>query len=167
MFKVGNWINFAICTHPWIHHNNQESEHTHHFPKFPFFKVHLFWERERDYERGEAEGGGERICAVHSEPDLGLNLTNCEIMSWAEIRSQMLNWLSHPGVPFFILFYFLSRLHTQCGAWTHNPEVKSCMLYQLSHPGSPKVSFWTFAITPHASLTPHTLDNHWSATYHY
>ena len=27
----------------------------------------------------------------------GLNLTNHESMIWAEIKSQMLNWLNHPG----------------------------------------------------------------------
>ena len=29
---------------------------------------------------------------------------------------------------------FLSRLHPQCGAWTHNSKIKSHMLYWLSHP---------------------------------
>ena len=37
------------------------------------------------------------------EPDAGLHLTswdhNSEIVTWAEIKSQILNWLSHPGAP--------------------------------------------------------------------
>ena len=33
----------------------------------------------------------------------GLKLTNHEIMTWAEIKSQTLNQLSHPGIP--ISFY--------------------------------------------------------------
>ena len=31
------------------------------------------------------------------EPDAGLKLMNHEIMTWAKIKSQMLNQLSHPG----------------------------------------------------------------------
>ena len=27
----------------------------------------------------------------------GLNSWNCEIMTWAQIKGQTLNWLSHPG----------------------------------------------------------------------
>ena len=33
-------------------------------------------------------------------------------------------------------FLFLCNLHTQHGAWTHNPETKNRMLYWLSHPGA-------------------------------
>ena len=52
--------------------------------------------------RGGAErGGGERtpsrLHTVSTEPDAGLNLTNCEIMTRAEIKSWTLNRLSHPG----------------------------------------------------------------------
>ena len=31
------------------------------------------------------------------EPNVGLEPTNCEIMTWTEIKIQMLNWLSHPN----------------------------------------------------------------------
>lgn len=34
------------------------------------------------------------------------------------------------------LIFFLSKLYTQCGAWTHDPEIKNCMLYQLSQPSA-------------------------------
>ena len=40
-----------------------------------------------------------RLRTVRAEPDLGLELTNCEIMTLAEIKSQMLNGLNHPGAP--------------------------------------------------------------------
>ena len=51
--------------------------------------IYLFWERERDYER---------ISSTDSaEPDTGLDTTNCEIMTWTEVKSQMLDQLSHPG----------------------------------------------------------------------
>ena len=37
-----------------------------------------------------------RLHAVSTEPYAGLEPTNCEIMTCAEIKSLMLNWLSHP-----------------------------------------------------------------------
>ena len=61
-------------------------------------KAYLFTEGEQ--VRGT---GRERIpsglLTVHAEPDMGLEPTNREIMTWAETESQMLNWLSHPGAP--------------------------------------------------------------------
>ena len=55
--------------------------------------------REREKERaqaGEGEGCGReripsRIRTVSTEPDAGLKLTNCEIKTGAEIKSQTLN----------------------------------------------------------------------------
>ena len=54
-------------------------------------------ERERERQsvsRGGAERGGDteseagsRLRAVSTEPDAGLKLTNCEIMTRAEVRS--------------------------------------------------------------------------------
>ena len=54
--------------------------------------------RERGKE-GERERGRipNRLYTVKTEPDTGLELTNCEIMTWAKIKSQMLNRLRHPG----------------------------------------------------------------------
>ena len=50
--------------------------------------------------RGGAERERQRIqsrlCADSRESDAGLELVNPEIMTWA---GQMLNQLSHPGVP--------------------------------------------------------------------
>lgn len=67
-----------------------------------------FLERERRHKRGR-EKGQERIPSsrdspcTSTEPDAGLNLMNHEIMTWAEIKSRLLNRLSYPGasrVPF-------------------------------------------------------------------
>ena len=55
-------------------------------------------EQRRVRERGR-ERIPSRLCAISKEPDGGLNPTNCEIMSQAEIKSHILNLLSHPGVP--------------------------------------------------------------------
>ena len=66
--------------------------------------IYLFWEREREHEcaRG-VEKEGQRIpsrfCMVSTKPNAELDPTNCEIMTWAEVKSQTLNWLSHSGAP--------------------------------------------------------------------
>ena len=72
--------------------------------------------RERQRERISS-----RLCSVSAEPDLGLNPTNFEIITWAEIKSWMFNQLSHPGAPTLFLnvsffFFYLSEfiLHFVC-----------------------------------------------------
>ena len=53
-----------------------------------------FWDRERQNMSGEGaerEGdtdskAGSRLWAVSTEPDAGLELTDCEIMTWAKVR---------------------------------------------------------------------------------
>ena len=69
-----------------------------------------FWDRERQSKSGgvvgrEREGdteseAGSRLWAVSTEPDAGLKLTNCEIMTWAEVghstdwATQVPQWLT-------------------------------------------------------------------------
>ena len=57
------------------------------------------WDGEGQREReGDTESeAGSRLWAVSTEPDTGLELTSCEIMTWGEVKT--LNWLSHPGAP--------------------------------------------------------------------
>ena len=88
------------------------------FEIFYCFYKRLFILREREREssctsEGGAVRGGERIpnslLTFSTEPDAGLDVTNREIMIWAEIKNQTLNRLSHPGIPntlkkFFFLF---------------------------------------------------------------
>ena len=58
----------------------------------------------------EREGIPSRLHTVHAEPNVGLEPTNCEIVTWAKIKSWMLNWLSHSGItksmPCFFCFLF-------------------------------------------------------------
>ena len=88
------------------------------------FKVYLFWER-----KGESTGEGQKErerenLKQGSTPSAQLRASrrtlggshNHEIMTWAEIRSQMLNCLSHPGAPrpvcmcvFFLSFFIFER----------------------------------------------------------
>ena len=95
--------------------------------------IYLFGERERERERESTwERGRERISsrlhAISAEPDRGLKPTNPKIMTWAEIKSQTLNWLSHPGVPtqlnfafvLLIMFTFLNLSPLHIALWlTH------------------------------------------------
>ena len=58
-----------------------------------------FWDRERQsMNRGRAEREGDtesemgsRLWAVSTEPDAGLELTDCEIMTWAEV-GRLTDW---------------------------------------------------------------------------
>ena len=78
--------------------------------------------RERERERGQAtsRAGAERrrdkipskLYAISTELDAGLELMNYEIMTWAEIRSQMLNRLCHPGIPILVNFLKFTWIHT-------------------------------------------------------
>ena len=65
-----------------------------------FYKVYFIY-------LGRAGRGKERrretipssLREISIEPDAGLNLANCEIMTPAEIKSWTFNQLSHPGAP--------------------------------------------------------------------
>ena len=56
-----------------------------------------FWERERERQsisEAETEGeskAGSRLWAVRTEPNVGLEPMNCEIMTWAEV-GRSTNW---------------------------------------------------------------------------
>ena len=75
------------------------------------FHIYLFWERERGVGRGRErrERLQSRFHAVSAKSYTGLDLTNHEIMTWAKIKSRILNQLSDPGTPCFcfltILFF--------------------------------------------------------------
>ena len=68
-----------------------------------FFFLSLFILRGKQHEQRRGRERRERISsrlhAVSTEPDVGLDLRNHEIMTWAEIQSEALNQLSHPGAP--------------------------------------------------------------------
>ena len=62
----------------------------------------------RGRERGR-ERIPSRLCAVSTEPNTGLEVTNREIMTRAKIKSLTLNRLSHPGAPVSGIFKPLIR----------------------------------------------------------
>ena len=83
--------------------NQSGPKHGGHTPFF-FKFIYLFWKRERARAgEGQTEREGERISSrfhtVSTEPNMGLELTNHELMTWAEIKNQMSNEVSNPGAP--------------------------------------------------------------------
>ena len=72
-----------------------------------------FWDRERhsmngggsEREEGTESEAGSRLWAVNTEPDAGLELTDCEIMTWAEV-GHLTNWATQ--VPLALLFKAVS-----------------------------------------------------------
>ena len=79
--------------------------------------IHLFWESQRERVRasvyalvGEGQRERERENPKQAEPNAGLHLTNREIVAWAEMKSQMLKWLSHPGALVFFFDLFSSGI---------------------------------------------------------
>ena len=62
--------------------------------------IYLFLRGEVKRERERVTKGiPSRFSTSSAEPKAGLDLRNLEIMTWDKIKSQMLNWLSHPGIP--------------------------------------------------------------------
>ena len=65
-----------------------------------FFKcLFILRENERVYKLGRVRQGERESQAGSQGLDKGLNFTNCEIMTCAEIKSWMFNQLGHPGAP--------------------------------------------------------------------
>ena len=92
-----------------------------------FFKCFIsFWQRERERERdrewaGERQREGDteskagcRLWAVNTEPDVGLELTDGETMTWAEVRHST-DWATQaPGV---VVIFKTQILSTFCTDW--------------------------------------------------
>ena len=85
-----------------------------HFFKY-FFKVFIyFWDRERQsMSRGGAEREGDteseassRLWAVSTEPDAGLELTDCKIMTWAEVGC-LTDWATQAPLNYFFKHLFI------------------------------------------------------------
>ena len=66
---------------------------------FLMFILFILRERERERERIPS-----RLHTIRAEPNMGFNLMNKAIMTWAEIKSQMLDQLRHIGSPRMVFF---------------------------------------------------------------
>ena len=78
--------------------NISASERMHPFLKNIYLFILRGEGRSRDRGRHRIPS---RLHALSAEPDMRLKPTNCEITTWAEIKSQMLNWLCLPGAPIY------------------------------------------------------------------
>ena len=106
----------------FLREREREREHTH----------ESVWGAEvggRETER-ERERISSRLQAVSTEPDAGLELLNCEIMTWAEIMSLMLtDWATQ--APLLGMYVFLTQWVISSKAWIFYPSFPPVFLYCL------------------------------------
>ena len=77
---------------------------------FFFFKfIYLFWEKE--------SGRGAESENPSTVPCVEFELTNCEVMTWAETKSQMFNQLSHPGAPLLLFLSWKWEIIREAGSY--------------------------------------------------
>ena len=100
---------------------------------FNFFNMYLLLRERQSTSRGGAEREGDteseagsRLRAVSTEPDVGLEPTDCEITTWAETKSQTLHPLSPPGAPRGTCVQ--GREGADWGAGAHRPQEAMCSL---------------------------------------
>ena len=96
-------INFQFILPPSSHMPLSNSLYFYLSSSFLIFwlYVYLFILRERAHMHK-----GERILSRLCTNNVGLNVTNCEIMTRAEIKSQRLNQLSHPSASSFLIYKY-------------------------------------------------------------
>ena len=108
-----------------------------------FLTLIYFWERQTEHKSGVEEErervreseAVSRLWAVSTQPNTGLELMSCEIMTWAKVR----HWLTEPPrCPNFLLFL----------KFTKDPELL-CLLFFLLETFVPWVSPWlSFSFHP-------------------
>ena len=87
-----------------------------------FLCLFIFREREKESKRErDRERIPSRLCAVSTEPDMGLSLMNFEIMNWAETKSPTLSRWNHPGSPPCLIFLMSVYLHMAVGSCLSDP----------------------------------------------
>ena len=125
-----------------------------------FFSLFVYFEREREWVHTRASGGGaereergnpkqaphcQQAVQFQHRAGCGVQI-NCEIMTWAKIKSQMLNWLSHPGTPMKTILHsqiiiicaqrYKTLVHNgQEGVWTEvrlEKQVRSSIYIMLA-----------------------------------
>ena len=124
-----------------------------------FFKIYLFiWERGKGEGQREKKRENVKQTPCWSvEPNSGLHPMTHKIMTWAKIKSQMLNWLSHPGALWFCIFYVAPSRKEKIGEINFNNIVLLKPLY-------PYYGFGTYLIwkyyrdTLYSFVMPHLLN---------
>ena len=92
------FIGVSLFRHDWWNHLPWSWSQSFYFSNFSFLRFIFERERERA-SRGRTEREGERIpsrlCTASTEPDVGLELMNHEVMTRAKVRS----WMLKPAEP--------------------------------------------------------------------
>ena len=94
---------------------------------------------------GGAERGGQkiriRLRADSSKPDVGLELRNCENMTWAEVRHSS-DWATQVPLKYIFLHYFPPQILSMAfqNDGQHSTEVGHCLSLHLYHPIFPLIS---------------------------
>ena len=102
-----------------------------------FLNFYLFWGVGRGRERGRARKLS-RLHSINAESDVGLDPMNCEIVTWAEIKSQTLNQLSYLRRPctkdFELAFRYSSShwLSTLQPEWASKMKTLSYQIFKLT-----------------------------------
>ena len=99
-----------------------------------------FWEKEREREsvsRGSREGdtaskAGSRLRTVSTEPDMGLELMDREIMTWAKVRGLTDCTIQAPHVNLFLIYFVFSQFSLS--------ENTFCLILEVS-----QASLWLFS----------------------
>ena len=124
-------------------------------PEIFFLSLFIYFEREQEQGRGR-ERGRQKIPSKLQTVRWGvLELTNYEIMTWAEIESQIPHELSHPGAPRDVKrdFCMLRKITSKFPA-----SAKFCCFAHLCVPCSSKTCLpsasQTFSIHFKPSLVP-------------
>ena len=72
-----------------------------------------------------------RLLAVRTEPDVGLDLRHCKIMTCTEIKSQKPNQLSHPGAPGRNLILIPTAVQSTMCLGYHGPLKGTIAIFSL------------------------------------
>ena len=120
IFKNNTYLSYMQCMILFRHLN---------FYLFIFKILFLYFERNREsVSRGGTEREGERksqaASMIQHRAGHRARAHKDEIMTWAKIRSRILNWLSHPGVPvIFLKKRIRFTTHTIALKTKHIPEM--------------------------------------------
>ena len=133
-------------------------------PKSNFLKKFIFGEKAyagKGQREGETESQAGSVPSAQS-PHVGLELTLCEIMTWAKIKSGSLNRLCHPGTPqiwfltldsFCLFFELYKNGIIQCplfGDWLLSLNVPSVTFIHIVACGCSLFSFFALSLSMNA-----------------
>ena len=136
-------------------------------------------EREAEHEQRKSRERGRhriwsRLWAVGTEPNAGLAPTNCEIMTWAEVR-RLTNWATQVPLKYFIFkwlkkgffnVYFWEReIECECGRCSERGRHRIWSTFQAlscqhrAHPGGWTQELWDHDLCQSSMPKPNQLSH--------